>query len=138
MCRMSKVECIFPSFCRSTDMFYILRLKIRCDRKVPCKSCTVSKLNLSASVTLLMLQRSLKRRGCRNLCPDGEALMYAINQPPELLSRSLRHGRWSKVCSRIPNVKSTNRRTDKYLPPQTIFTKLSLNCAVVHAISKAL
>jgi hypothetical protein len=138
MCRMSKVECILPSFYRSTNIFYLSRLKIRCDRKVPCKSCTVSKLNLSASVTLLMLRRSLKRRGCRNLCPDGEAVMYTTNQTTELPSRSLRHCRWSKVCSRIPNVKSTNRRTDKYLPPQTIFTELSLICAVVYANSRAL
>jgi len=47
------------------------RLKIKCDKQIPCQSCQVGAAQYASIREKSVLTNSTKRRGCASLCPNG-------------------------------------------------------------------
>jgi hypothetical protein len=81
------------------------RLKIKCDRQVPCSSCRVSKAGKFGVRRFLNCGSLFQRRGCGKLCPNGthDGRDWGIRTQP-VFYRSSQH--WRGHSASLPRVRA--------------------------------
>jgi hypothetical protein len=65
--------------CFFVSPLFSARLKIKCDKQIPCQSCQVGATQYAPIRENSVLTNSTKRRGCASLCPNGPCFSYFLS-----------------------------------------------------------